>query len=151
MNKKNTVASVFLIILIVFIFWQFSKNLNKYLRYSVASVLIYTEKNEYLGGENLKLKIVNNSGGTLCFSSCYPYFLEKKEKDWEGYKYVECDRPNTHDGCIENKEIKAFELALPKEIAVGLHRIVVPVCNNCKLGEVFKEGQRIYSNEFLIK
>jgi len=151
MNKKNTVAHVILIILIVFIFWQFSKNLNKYLGYLFASVSIFTEKAKYSAGENLKLKIVNDSGGTLCFSSCFPYFLEKKDKNWEGYKYVECDRPNTHDGCIEDKKIKAFELALPKEIEGGIHRIMVSVCSNCKLGEVFKEDQRVYSNEFLVK
>jgi hypothetical protein len=151
MNKKNTVIYVVLIILIAFIFWLFSKNLNKYLRYSFASVLISTEKAKYLGGENLKVKIVNNSGETLCFSSCYPYFLEKKDKNWEGYKYIECDRPNTHDGCIEDKKIKAFELMLPKEIGGGVHRIAVPVCSNCKIGEVFKEDRIIYSNEFLVK
>ena len=119
MNKKNIVIYVVLIILIAFIFWQFSKNLKKYIRYSFASVLISTEKSKYLNGESLKLKIVNNSGETLCFSTCYPYFLEKKDKNWETYTYVECDHDNIHNGCIEDGKKKAFELTLPK--AIGWH------------------------------
>jgi len=151
MNKKNTVIYVVLIISIAFIFWLFLKNLNKYIRYSFTSVFIFTEKSKYLSGENLKLKIENNSGETICFSTCYPYFLEKKDKNWEDYPYVECDFTNTHDGCIEDKKIKAFELTLPKEIEKGVHRIAIPVCKDYKPGEAFKEESIFYSNEFLIK
>lgn len=152
MSRKDLIVSIILIIFISLIFWQFSKNFKKYSEQLIAStsVLITTEKNEYKSGENLKLKITNNSGKTLCFSACYPYFLEKKDKNWESYKYVECNIANTHDGCIDNKKIKAFELTLP-QVQEGLHRIAVPVCSNCKLGETFKEEATVYSNEFLIK
>jgi len=153
MNKKNIAVCTVLIILIVFVFLGFFKNFKEYFKQSIslASVSIITEKNEYKSGDNLKLNITNNSGKTICFSSCYPYFLERKDKEWKSCNYVGCDRANIHDGCIENNKIKAFELKLPAEVAGGsLHRIAVPVCIDCKVDDSFKESLRYHSNEFSI-
>ncbi len=148
MNKKDVIFSIFLIILISFTFWRFANNFKKYS--TTASVSIVTQRKDYQNGEILELKITNNSGKKFCFSTCYPYLLEKKDKAWETYKYVECDRDNIHNGCIENGKEKGFELTLPKSIS-GLHRLAVPVCSECKEGETFKEESRFYSNEFIVK
>jgi len=151
MNKKDTLFAIILIFLISFIFWHFGKNLKRYwTSTALASVSVLTQKNEYLQGENLKVKITNKSGKTFCFSTCFPYLLEKKDKTWESHKYVECNQVNIHDSCIENEKTRAFELTLPKGIS-GLHRIAIPVCSDCKEGIPFKEEAKFYSNEFVIK
>lgn len=148
MDKKDKIFFIILIILILFIFWHFAENFKKYS--TTASVSIVTQRKEYQSGENLKLKIMNNSGEKLCFSTCYPYFLEKKDKTWQRYPYTECDHANNHNGCVENKKVKAFELTLPNGI-FGLHRLVVPVCAECREGETFREESIFYSNDFLVK
>jgi hypothetical protein len=115
-----------------------------------TSFLITTEKTEYSAGDSLRLKIKNKYGKELCFSTCYPYFLERKDKTWQRYSYAECNKINIHNGCIQNNKEKAFELTLP-EVQGGLHRIVVPVCFDCDPNENFKAELNFYSNEFVIK
>ncbi len=156
MDKKDIIFSIFLIILILFTFLRFIKNFQKYLSTTSmmnATFSILTERKEYQNGENLKLKITNNTGKKLCFSTCFPYYLERKDEKWKSYPYIECKRDDIHNGCIEDKKDKGFELVLPREedIEPGLHRIAVPVCVECKEGEVFKEETWFYSNEFIIK
>lgn len=149
MDRKNIILSLILIVFIVFIFFRFSKNLKEYLMAS-ASFLITTEKTEYLVGDNLRLKIKNNYGKELCFSTCYPYFLERKDQNWQRYSYVECNKINIHNGCIRNNQEKAFELTLPK-VQSGVHRLVVPLCADCDLDENFQPELNFYSNEFIVK
>ena len=149
MNKKNAIFAPFLIILTSLIFWQFAKNLKKY--FAVASASVITYKNEYLSGDNLKVKIANNLGKNICFSTCYPYRLEKKDKTWQSYKYVECDRDNIHNGCVDNGKTKAFELTLPESIS-GTHRLAIPICSTaCGEGQSFREESILYSNEFIVR
>jgi hypothetical protein len=149
MDRKNIIFSLILIVFIVFTFFRFSKNLKKYFMAS-ASFLITTEKTEYAVGDNLRLKIKNNYGRQLCFSTCYPYFLERKDKTWQRYSYVECSKINIHNGCIQNGIEKAFELTLPR-VQGGLHRLVVPFCADCNPDDNFKAELNFYSNEFIIK
>lgn len=114
-------------------------------------VEIFTDKTEYQLGGSLRLKIKNNSKDTLCFSSCYPYLLEKKtERGWESYNYVDCPKKDLNEKCIKPGKVKAFELVLI-DGKRGLHRIRIPACVSCKEGEEFKENKRFYSNQFLIK
>jgi len=115
-----------------------------------VQISVVTDKSEYEKEGNLKLNIRNNSRENICFSSCYPYFLEKKETQWESYVYGICRQENVNDICIEPGQVKAFEmkLALANE---GLHRLALPVCAGCKEGETFKESQRFYSNQFKIQ
>lgn len=113
-------------------------------------VKVITDKIGYKIGDSLKVKIENNLEKEVCFSECYPYYLEKKGKTWESYNYVACFTANLVDSCVASKAVKAFELISPS-IKKGLHRIAVPVCIGCKGGESFKENQRFYSNEFIIK
>lgn len=113
-------------------------------------VLITIDKTEYEAGENLKVKIKNNFREQICFSSCYPYLLERKNEKWESYKYVECQRFHGNGYCIEAKKEKDFELTLP-QVPDGLHRLVIPICISCKSEDTFKEDKRFYLNEFTIK
>ena len=115
-----------------------------------GGISIITDKTEYEAGSNLKVKIKNNFGEQICFSSCYPYLLESKNEKWESYKYIECQKFNGNGHCIKAGDLKAFELTLP-QVPEGLHRLAIPVCFDCKSEESFKEEQKFYSNEFWIR
>lgn len=113
-------------------------------------VSIVTDKNEYEAGGTLKVKIKNNFGKQICFSSCYPYLLENKNENWESYKYAECQKFDGNDHCIKAGDLKAFEFTLPKDVK-GTHRLAIPICLGCKNENPFREDKRFYSNEFIIK
>ncbi|MBU1000208.1 hypothetical protein KKE78_02315, partial [Patescibacteria group bacterium] len=117
----------------------------------LVNVKIITDKKEYSKTEALKIKIKNNLSQNICFSSCYPYYLENKEnQEWEMYSYQNCESQDLIEKCIEPKEQKAFEIDLSLT-KIDLHRIVLPVCVGCQLDQGFQENQRFYSNEFEIK
>ena len=112
-------------------------------------VNVITEKTEYKIGDIIKVKIENNLKKTICFSSCYPYYLEKKKEEWEGYSYVNCSNSDLVKDCIDSGQVKAFELVTPS-IEQGLNRFAMSICIGCKVDETFREDQRFYSNEFEI-
>lgn len=115
-----------------------------------GGVLITTDKTEYEAGGTLKVKIKNNFGKQICFSSCYPYLLESKNENWESYKYAECQEFNGNGHCLRAGDLKAFELTLPG-IIKDPQRLAIPICLSCKNEDPFREDKRFYSNEFLIK
>jgi hypothetical protein len=115
-----------------------------------GGISIVTDKTEYEAGGNLKVKIKNNFGKQICFSSCYPYLLESKNDNWKSYEYPECQKFDGNGHCIKAGDLKAFELTLPERIK-GIHRLAIPVCIGCKSEDPFKETTRFYSNEFTIK
>jgi len=147
MEKKFlTIILIIIIALdIAFLIWQWKNYALPF-----GSLSITTDKTEYQPGENLKVKIKNNFGENICFSVCYPYYLDRKNENWESYKYVECRDFNGNGHCIEAKKEKAFELTLP-QVPDGLHRLAIPICIGCKDKDTFKENKRFYSNEFTIK
>lgn len=142
MNKKNLIILlVVLVILIVSfgtLFWKRQK------------VEIITDSRIYENSEKMKLKIKNLSLKNICFSSCYPYYLEKKNGQWQSYHYESCPKTDLSEKCLKRFEVKAFEISLP-ESQQGLYRILVPACLDCQEGEVFQEAEKFYSNEFTIK
>ena len=71
-----------LIILVIGFYWGFVI-WETYYKTPRAIALIRTDKTEYQPGENLKIKIKNNFKEQICFSSCYPYLLEKKNGEWK--------------------------------------------------------------------
>jgi len=113
-------------------------------------VAVSLDKTSYQKGEKLKVAIENNSLKNICFSSCYPYLLEKKDGEWKAYIYEDCQKDNVNEYCINPKEKKAFEIELPL-VETGSHRISLPVCLDCKEGEAFQESAKFYSDEFTIK
>jgi hypothetical protein len=155
MNKKLLITILIAIILFGILGiagWLAWRN---YLRQKVN---ILTDKTEYQQGESLKVNIKNNLIKNICFSSCYPYYLEREKSEpssptriWEIYLYSECDQEDLNEKCIEPGKTKVFEINLLEYIEVGFHRIALPVCAGCKVGEKFKESKRFYSNKFLIK
>jgi len=138
MNKKFLIILIIIVFIVVFSVLRWQK------------LVIITDKKEYQSGENLKLNIKNNLGETICFSSCYPYFLEKKDTTWQIYEYVVCPELNLVEKCMKFGETKGFELSL-NGAKNGLHRISVPVCVGCREGNLFLEDKRFYSNIFEIK
>ena len=140
MDKKLLIAA-FLVLIIIGILGFLWK---------VQKVVVSTEQQQYGNGGLLKVKIKNYFLRNVCFSSCYPYYLEKKNGVWKSYLYQNCDKPDTIEKCIEPGQTKAFEIPLPI-VREGLHRIIVPICKNCEIGENFQETGRFYSNEFELK
>lgn len=138
-DKKILVAVLIgLAIVILGFFWKQQK------------IVIKTDATLYENGAVLKTQIWNHSLENICFSSCYPYYLERKDGEWESYNYQNCPDSNLVQECINPWKIKAFELTLPL-VQEGFHRLVVPICKECKIGEEFKEIEKLYSNEFEIK
>lgn len=141
-KKKYLVVACCLIVLVVIIFIVILLS---------QKVKVITDKKEYLAGDNLKVKIKNNLTKALCLSSCYPYYLEKKEENWKTYPYGDCPETNLVENCIGVGQLKSFELELPTFLSKGYHRLTIPACLNCGLRQSFKEDQKFYSNEFIVK
>ncbi len=150
MENKNPltiipkVIIVVLILIIIGLGFSFLK-VAKYTR----SVNIITDKTEYSNESALKVKIENGLKEKICFSSCYPYYLEKKNTGWEGYNYSDCLKDNLNDKCVDAKQVKAFEIKLPS-LEKGTYRLAIPICAGCNVPEKFKKDQWFYSNEFII-
>lgn len=118
--------------------------------FNKAGIGISTDKNHYQADASLKVKLSNSSLKKLCFSSCYPYFLERKAEEWLSYPYQNCDHEDRIEKCAGGLKIKAFETTLP-EVETGVYRLAIPVCEGCSAGEEFRETNRLYSNEFVIE
>ncbi len=117
---------------------------------NATPVLIKTDRGEYSKSDAVKVAIKNNLGKNICFSSCYPYYLEKKDGSWDLYSYSECQKTNINDICLTAHQAKFFEIDL-SFITKGIHRLVIPVCLNCKDRDGFREDSKFYSNEFSVK
>jgi len=115
-----------------------------------TSVSTYLE--EYQIGENPKIKIENSLSNPICFSSCYPYRLEKNDGGFKSYDYSPCSKEDVAEICLEPGKQKAFELVLDKlKLDTGIYRVALPACVGCTFQEKFREDKRFYSNTFLIK
>ena len=114
---------------------------------------VSTYKIDYSQDENPKVKIENLSDEKFCFSTCYPYYLERnQEGKFKSYEYGACPEQEKIDSCIEPGTQKSFELFLNKsEIKKGLHRIAIPACVGCLSGGNFTAEKWFYSNPFNIK
>lgn len=144
MSSKFKIFTAGVIILVIggAMFWVIEKR-------SPPKVKITTRKSEYNLEESLKLDIKNNLEKSVCFSSCYPYRLQKKNTKWEDYQYSPCPKEDIVQSCIEPQKSKTFELTLQGE--TGLHRILVPLCLDCQKGQTFIKEKTSYSNEFNVK
>lgn len=151
--KKLILIPVFLVLFLA-IWWVW-----KSFSFS-GNILISTDKSEYERGKSIIeyergksiiVKIVNETNKNVCFSSCYPYYLEKKNGDWKSYLYDHCPKMDLIGNCIKPKSEKFFQIEDLSYAKEGLHRLAIPVCIGCNLVDNFKEDKRFYSNEFSIK
>lgn len=141
MDKKLLIGilAVVVLVLVFGFFWEESQE-----------AIITTDKAVYGAGELPVITVKNNLDGNICLSSCYPYYLEKKNSDWQSYSYGECPEPDLIKRCVEPKEAMGMELKI-QALEPGLHRVALPACLNCQVGAEFTENKKFYSNEFTIK
>lgn len=121
---------------------------------AAGEIVILTDREEYKLGERLRVSIDNNLTNNICFSSCYPYYLEKNDglKNYLPYSYGVCLINDIADTCVMPGDIKYFEIYLNKEIIKsGLHRLAVPACIGCSFKQNFNKDSWFYSNSFEIK
>jgi hypothetical protein len=139
-----------LVILVVIIIASFLLPDKPKEEQSLEEIKIVTDTESYNKGDSLKIKIENNLNRSVCFSSCYPYYFEKKNGDWVDYDYMNCPNGDLPKDCIDSKNTKAFELTIP-DIEGGVHRLALSACLGCNFEDSFKEDQKFYSNTFIIK
>jgi hypothetical protein len=119
---------------------------------SAEIIKAFTEKNNYSVSDELKVEIENKESQTVCFSSCYPYIIQIKKDTWDNYSYPQCDKENVAETCINPNQSKAFAIALNEmSLEPTMHRLAIPACIGCAIGEQFRVDKIIYSNEFEIK
>jgi hypothetical protein len=140
-------AAVIIIILLVIILIAF---LGVWSAFHGQKVKVFTEKTEYKENDTLKLQVGSKLEQKICFSSCRPYYIERKNKEWQSVTFDFCPEPSIVENCIEPKGVKAFQFVVPL-LEKGLHRISMPVCVGCSIGEKFREDEWLYSNSFLVK
>lgn len=151
MAEKLTKLRVFAFVLLIFIFLF---GVVLYFQYGLKKEPIeaFTEKKSYSVSDELKVEIKNNMKDKVCFSSCYPYLMQTKDGGWENYNYSQCDEQNKVEACVDSNGLKAFAISL-KEMFIqpALHRLAIPACIGCAVGEQFRVDKILYSNEFEIK
>ena len=138
-GKKIVIFAGIAVVLILFLALQQQK-----------SVQIATDKNDYQVGSSLLVNINNKTGKNLCFSSCYPYYLEKDANGWSDYDYGDCPKKDEIAKCVPQNEIKVFKINL-SQVDTGTHRIKIPACVGCQVGQDFNANETFYSNLFEIK
>lgn len=146
--KKEAVFKIIgsvIIIVVIVLLGVYSYQISK-----TAEVNVKTEKTEYRAGEALRVKIENNLRDNICFSSCYPYYFEKKDGEWLSYQYEDCPNGDLVEICIEPKQVKAYEIITPA-LKTGFHRLALPACLDCAIQEKFHEDKWLYSNDFVIQ
>lgn len=119
--------------------------------FASGDVKIEVDRESYRTGDLMRVRIKNNFfGKEICLSSCYPYFIQKKNGNWAEFSYKECGHKDRIIKCISPAEEKIFETKVLSPFE-GVYRISVPVCRDCNLGTVFQEDDRFYSEDFKIK
>ncbi len=146
-KKRKALLSILGILVLIFLYLLFSDKIQIGKR---GEVKVSTDKFEYSKKEAIKVKIENNFSKKVCFSSCYPFFFERKNEKWEKYPYEKCKEVDFAKNCVFPGKEKFFQI--DKIYAEsGIHRLVIPVCFSCDIGDFFYQEGKIYSNEFLIK
>ena len=149
---KKIVIFIILIILVTLAVLIFL-SLRGYQILKQKELSVTTFQEEYSVGENPKIKIKNNLTERICFSSCYPYYLEKNNgSPLKSYPYGGCPHPDVAEICMAPREVKLFEILLDNmTLEKGHHRVAIPACIRCALRENFRKDKFFYSNEFMIK
>lgn len=120
-------------------------------RSSQPPVSIELNKQMYNRGEEIRITVRNNSFGQICFSSCFPYYLQRKDKNWHSYDYPSCPEKNMNIPCLSSGQTRKFKFELGQSLQDGLHRIAVPINKKATAGEGFEEDQKVHSPPFEVK
>ncbi len=116
-----------------------------------SPVALSLDKGSYEMGENIKIKLTNESTEMVCFSSCYPFYVESSgDRGWERYQYKSCEHEDQADFCLNGGEMKAFELIKPVDL-IGKHRLTLPACISCNSQSLFRPNIWIYSGAFMVQ
>jgi len=117
-------------------------------------VSIDTQKIEYAKDEKLlKLNIKSYALTKICFSSCYPYYIQKKDGSWKDYPLAKCEEQNVATDCVGSfgKIGRGIDLDQWRSfLESDSHRLALPACIGCNAGDPFKVDKTFYSNEFKI-
>ena len=157
LRKIKVLSYVFLALVFgVGVFFYSNIEIKKNNNAEIVSVIepsrALTEKQDYSLEDELKVKIENRENGTMCFSTCSPYMIQTKKDDWIDYSSFECDKESVAEKCIDPNQLKVFGIKLNEmSLESAIHRLVIPVCIGCTIGEQFRVDKIIYSNEFKIK
>jgi len=145
MNKKYIIAATIFIVLTLAVLTFILITSRE------EEVVIRLDREEYSRGEKARVSVRNwfwNS--EICFSSCYPYFLQRENGSWREYGYEDCNFEDKIVKCVKPFQKKIFQTTIPCT-SDGTYRISVPICKDCNLGTVFNEETRFYSDKFKIK
>ncbi|PIR02182.1 MAG: hypothetical protein COS24_02490 [Candidatus Nealsonbacteria bacterium CG02_land_8_20_14_3_00_34_20] len=117
-----------------------------------GQVRIITDRSEYSKNGILRINVKNKLPESVCFSSRYPYYLQKKEGVWKNYQYGEAQEEDIAAFCIKGGDLKGFGIYLfSYDIKSAVHRLVLPACIGCKEGDSFNPEKTFYSNQFRIQ
>ncbi|MDD4831141.1 MAG: hypothetical protein PHI77_03770 [Candidatus Pacebacteria bacterium] len=115
---------------------------------------VSTQKIEYAKSEKLlRLNIKNYTLATVCFSSCYPYYIQKKDGQWKDYPLAQCEENNIATDCVDFFETigRGIDLDQWRDfLESDSHRLALPACIGCNAGDPFRADKTFYSNEFKI-
>lgn len=116
-----------------------------------GEISVELNRDNYRVGDKMRVTIENNFfNKEVCLSSCYPYFLQKRDGGWEEFSYEKCSYRDKVIKCITPGAERVFETRVPK-VFDGFYRLSVPVCEGCNLGTVFREDARFYSDLFKVR
>ncbi len=122
------------------------------------SLKISLNKSEYKIGDNLKVMFANLSSKNMCFSSFYPYLMQKAQVDglkhkynWKTYSYPKTNQKDIVKDCFKPQETKTFLIKLDNVYQEGTYRLSIPICFGCKKGDLFRDDQNFHSEKFKIE
>lgn len=122
-----------------------------FLLVGAISTKVVMDKTEYRVGDPAEVTIKNDTERQVCFSSCYPYLVEKQAGDkWLKYSYGVCDKAQVAVNCIQAGKLKKFLLTLD-EVGSGLHRLDIQICSGCDAGQNFEANLTVASNSFTVQ
>jgi len=116
---------------------------------------VVTQKTEYTFHDGMiMLNIKSYAPEKICFSSCHPYSIQRKDGIWEDYPSADCLQQNLVAECVDAFGLIGRGIELDQWqsfLSSDLHRLALPACIGCKEGEPFRADKTFYSNEFQIK
>lgn len=145
MKKKTKILVVLILVVIGILVFFWERQMSR------PEFGVELSKQTYDKGEEVRITVQNNSTKQVCFSSCYPYYLQAEKGAWQSYNYPDCPEEDLNVSCITSGGTKEFEFTLEGNIETELHRVAIPVNEEGKAKEAFEEDKKVYSEPFDVK